>query len=115
MDLKLNNNVDRRGFLKCMQWAGAAVAWSFAGGLPSSELLGAQKSNTRASDFIFVQISDSHIGFNNTANTDVNGTLQVAVDQINAAVHQPDFILHTGDLTHLAKAAEFDTMSQILT
>jgi Icc protein len=114
MELNLKNNVDRRGFLKCMQWAGAAVAWSFTGGLPRSELLGAQKSNTKAADFIFVQISDSHIGFNKPANTDVNGTLQVAVDQINAAVRQPDFILHTGDLTHLAKAAEFDTLDQIL-
>src|SRR6266436_241930 len=92
---KLNDNVDRRGFLKCMQWAGAAVVWSFAGGVPSSQLLGAQKGKTKAADFTFVQISDSHIGFNKPANAGVNGTLQVAVDQINAAVHQPDLILHT--------------------
>jgi Icc protein len=114
MALKLNDNVDRRGFLKCMQWAGAAVVWSFTGGVPGSQLLGAPEEKTKAADFTFVQISDSHIGFNRPANTDVNGTLQVAVDQINAAVRQPDLILHTGDLTHLAKAAEFDTMSQIL-
>jgi 3',5'-cyclic AMP phosphodiesterase CpdA len=114
MTLKLNDNVDRRGFLKCMQWAGAGVIWSFAGGVPSSQLLGAQKEKNRSADFTFVQISDSHIGFNRPANTDVNGTLQLAVDQVNAAVRQPDFILHTGDLTHLAKAAEFDTLDQIL-
>jgi Icc protein len=94
--------------------AGAAVVWSFAGGAPSSQLLGAQKAKTKAADFTFVQISDSHIGFNKPANTDVNGTPQLAVDQINAAVHQPDLILHTGDLTHLAKASEFDTLDQIL-
>src|SRR5580698_5282150 len=114
MALKLNDNMDRRGFLKCMQWAGAAVVWSFARGVPSSQLLGAPNDKTELADFTFVQISDSHIGFNKPANADVNGTLQVAVDQINAAVRQPDLILHTGDLTHLAKAAEFDTMSQIL-
>jgi hypothetical protein len=107
-------DIDRRGFLKCMQWAGAAVAWSFTSGVTSSQLLGSQKGKTKAADFTFVQISDSHIGFNKPANTDVNGTLQVAVDQINAAIQQPDLILHTGDLTHLAKAAEFDTLDQIL-
>src|SRR6478672_11246785 len=114
MILKLNREVDRRGFLKCMQWTGAAVVWSFTGGVPSSQLLGAENDKAKAADFTFIQISDSHIGFNKPANTDVNGTLQLAVDQINAAVHQPDLILHTGDLTHLAKANEFDTLQQIL-
>ena len=114
MICKRSDAVDRRGFLKCMQWAGAAVVWSFSGGVPSSELLGAEKGKTKAADFTFLQISDSHIGFNKPANADVNGTLQAAVDQINAAVRQPDLILHTGDLTHLAKANEFDTLEQIL-
>ena len=85
MDSKLNREIDRRGFLKCMEWAGAGVIWSFAGGVPSSRLLGAQeKHKMKPADFTFVQISDSHIGFNRPANTDVNGTLQLAVDQINA-------------------------------
>jgi Icc protein len=75
-------SVDRRGFLKCMQWAGAGVIWSFAGGIPSSRLLGAPKN--RPEDFAFVQISDSHIGFDKAANPDVNGTFQTAVDKINA-------------------------------
>jgi Icc protein len=114
MDLKLGQHVDRRGFLKCMQWAGAGVVWSFTGGVPTSQLLGAQKGRTKAADFTFVQISDSHIGFNKPANTNVNGTLQVAVDHINAAIRQPDLILHTGDLTHRAKPAEFGTLEQIL-
>jgi hypothetical protein len=108
------DNVDRLGFLKCMQWAGAVVVWSFARGVPSSQPLGAPTDNTKAADFTFIQISDSHLGFNKPANSDVNGTLHVAVDQINAAIRQPDLILHTGDLTHLAKAAEFDTLDQIL-
>jgi 3',5'-cyclic AMP phosphodiesterase CpdA len=75
-------------------------------------LLGAPKPRTE--DFAFVQISDSHIGFDKAANPDVNGTFQAAVDKINALDKQPDFILHTGDLSHLAKAAEFDTLDQLL-
>jgi 3',5'-cyclic AMP phosphodiesterase CpdA len=67
-----------------------------------------------AADFSFVQISDTHIGFNRPANTDVVGTLQTAIDRINALERQPDLVLHTGDLTHLAKAAEFDTLYQSL-
>ncbi len=110
----LGRDIDRRGFLKCMQWAGTGVVWSFAGGVPVSRLLGAPRAAARAEDFAFVQISDSHIGFDKAANPDVNGTLQRAVDKINALDKQPDFILHTGDLSHLAKAAEFDTLDQLL-
>jgi 3',5'-cyclic-AMP phosphodiesterase len=106
--------VDRRGFLKCMQWAGAAVVWSLRGGVASSHLLSAQEDKAKAADFTFVQISDSHIGFNKPANTDVNGTLKLAVGQINSALRQPDLVLHTGDLTHSARDAEFDTVDQIL-
>ena len=113
-DSLLDVAVDRRSFLKCMQWAGAAVVWSVSGGVPSSHLLGAEKDKAKAADFTFVQISDSHIGFDKPANADVNGTLQLAVGQINKALHQPDMILHTGDLTHSAKATEFDTLGQIL-
>src|SRR5712691_3118418 len=113
----LERGIDRRGFLKCMQWAGAGVVWSFAGGVPASRLLGAPllgARKTRAEDFAFVQISDSHIGFDKAANPDVSGTFQAAVDKINALDRQPDFVLHTGDLSHLAKANEFDTLDQLL-
>ncbi len=111
----LARDIDRRGFLKCMQWAGAGVVWSFAGGVPVSRLLGAQsKKMMRSEDFAFVQISDSHIGFDKPANADVNLTFQAAADKINGLAHQPDFILHTGDLSHLAKASEFDTLDQLL-
>jgi len=96
-----------------MQWAGAGVVWSFAGGVPASHLLAANKK-THGEDFTFVQISDSHIGFSRPANTDVGGTLQAAVDKINALERAPDFLIHTGDLTHLAKPGEFDTLDQLL-
>src|SRR5580658_691621 len=114
MTPKLNVELDRRGFLKCLQWAGSAALWSFTGGIPSSRLLGAETDTAEGADFTFGQISDSHIGFNGPANTAVNRTLRLAVDQINAAIHQPDLILHTGDLTHFARSAEFDTLDQIL-
>jgi 3',5'-cyclic AMP phosphodiesterase CpdA len=105
------NPIDRRGFLQCMQWAGTGMIWRLAAGVPASRLLGA---DTQPSGFRFVQISDSHIGFNRPANSNVAATLQAAIDQINALDPQPDFILHTGDLTHLAKTAEFDTLDQML-
>src|SRR5437868_3093662 len=109
-----NDGIDRRGFLKCMQWAGAAVVWSFSGGVPVSRLVGGEAGESRPEDFAFVQISDSHIGFNKPANTDVNATFQAAVEKINALDRHPDLILHTGDLSHLAKPAEFDTLDQML-
>ena len=63
----------------------------------------------------FVQISDSHIGFDKPANTDVTATLRAAVAKIKAAPEQPSFVLRTGDLTHLSKPSEFDTLQQVLT
>jgi 3',5'-cyclic AMP phosphodiesterase CpdA len=97
-----------------MQWAGTGVIWSLAGGVPASRLLGAEPQAKRASGFSFLQISDTHIGFNKPANTDVTGTLQTAIARINDLPQQPELILHTGDLTHLAKPAEFDTLDQTL-
>jgi 3',5'-cyclic AMP phosphodiesterase CpdA len=64
--------------------------------------------------FTFVQISDSHMGFNKAANPDVTATLQAAVDKINMLPQTPDFIIHTGDLTHSSKPAEFDTLDQVM-
>jgi 3',5'-cyclic AMP phosphodiesterase CpdA len=109
----LKDGIDRRGFLECMAWAGTGVVWTIAGGVPTSKLLAA---DTRLSkdDFTFVQISDSHIGFNRPANPDVTGTMQAAMDKINALPQQPEFLIHTGDLTHQAKPAEFDGMDQVL-
>ena len=105
------DGIDRRGFLRCMAWAGSGVVWTIAGGVPASKLLG--QTGTEEG-FQFVQISDSHIGFNKPANADVNATLQLAIDKINALPRTPDFLIHTGDLTHLAKPAEFDTLGQLL-
>ena len=112
-----NDGVDRRGFLKCMAWAGTGMLWTMSGGVLASRMLSpasAAAAETPAGDFSFVQISDSHIGFNKPANTDVVGTLKQAIAKINALPVAPDFILHTGDLTHLAETEEFDTLEQML-
>ena len=108
----MSNKIERRGFLKCMAWAGTGIVWAMNGGvLSSSELLAGAKRKSR---FNFVQISDSHIGFNKDPNHDVSKTLQEAVDKVNALADQPAFVIHTGDITHLSRPEEFDTAAQIL-
>jgi 3',5'-cyclic AMP phosphodiesterase CpdA len=107
------DGIDRRGFLKCMAWAGTGVLWTMSGGLLTSKILAAT-AEAAAGDFSFVQISDSHIGFNKDANKDVIGTLQKGIAKINALPKPPDFILHTGDLSHLSEAEEFDALEQNL-
>jgi 3',5'-cyclic AMP phosphodiesterase CpdA len=112
-----HDGVDRRGFLKCMGWAGTAVVCSISGGLLTSRALGDVLANPgalSAAELNFVQISDTHIGFNKPANTNVIGTFQEAIAKINALAKAPEFLLHTGDLSHLAQADEFDTVEQML-
>ena len=109
------DNIDRRGFLKCMAWAGTGLVWTVSGGIPSSRLFGESSGPKDGDTFSFTQISDSHLGFSKPANTDVAATLQLAIDRINAESSQPDFLIHTGDITHSAKAAEFDAAQQLLT
>ena len=73
-----------------------------------------QRMHMPRSGFSFVQISDSHIGFNKAANQDVSGTLKLAIGKINDLSVKPDLLLHTGDVTQSSKAAEFDTAQQII-
>jgi 3',5'-cyclic AMP phosphodiesterase CpdA len=107
------DGIDRRGLLKCMAWVGTGLVWTLRGGILSSEVFGRQAKQA-ASDFSFVQISDSHIGFMKGPYRDVTGTLKLAVDRINRLPQRPAFLLHTGDLTHLARANEFDTVAGVL-
>ena len=85
-----NDGVDRRGFLKCMTWAGTGLVWTMSGGIPASRAFAKLhgKDDRKSGDFSFVQISDSHIGFNKPANPDVTATLQLAIDKINAMQRQ---------------------------
>ena len=111
------DGIDRRGFLKCMAWAGTGALCVMQGGVLKSFALGSQDSSIKShktAGLSFVQISDSHMGFNKPANPDVVGTLRAAVDKINALPRQPEFILHTGDISHLSNPEEFDNVDQIL-
>jgi Icc protein len=100
----------RSDFLEHVAWTGSGIVWS----LSATGLLTAQPAEAAAQPFSFVQISDSHIGFTRPENPDVAGTLRKAVADINALPQQPAFVVHTGDVTHLSKAAEFDTAKSIL-
>ncbi len=109
------DGIDRRGFLECMAWAGTGMIWTVSGGVLSSKAFGQSAGGTAGeTGFSFVQISDSHIGFNKAANPDVTATLQEAIGKINALERTPDFLIHTGDLSHLSKPSEFDTLDQVL-
>jgi len=112
-------DLDRRHFLKCMAWVGTGAAWTFSAGVLRGTALGQSAKGMMSmhghdAGLRFVQISDSHIGFDKPANTDVTATLRAAIAKIKAAPEPPAFVLHTGDLTHLSKPAEFDTVQQVL-
>lgn len=111
------DGIDRRGFLKCMAWAGTGALCVMQGGVLKSFAFGSDGEIAKAAmkgDFTFAQISDSHIGFNKAANPDVTATLREAISKLNALPQNPEFVLHTGDLTQLSKAEEFDTLDQSL-
>ena len=111
-----DDGVSRRKVLECMTWAGTGVLWTVTGGVPRS--LGiidsAQAATAAAPGMSFLQISDSHVGFDKPANPNALGTLEEAVGKINAMPAKPSFMIHTGDITHLSKAAEFDNADRII-
>ena len=111
------DGVDRRGFLRCMAWAGTGALCVLQGGVLKSFALSDVMQNKvggMKGDLSFVQISDSHIGFNKDANPDVTATLRAAIAKVNALPTPPAFVLHTGDLTQLSKVEEFDTLAESL-
>ncbi len=102
----------RRAVLECMTWAGSAVLWTVAGGVPRGRLVGSAAAATTG--FTFAQISDSHIGFARDPNMDTPGTLKAALDLVKAAPVPPALMLHTGDVSHLTKPAEFDIAEKLI-
>ena len=109
------DRMDRRGFLQCAAWTGAAVMWTAAGGVLSSRVVTpAAAAEAPAGAFSFVQISDTHVGFKGQANADAAATLQQVIDRVNALPTRPAFVLHTGDQTHGQKAGAFDTVAELL-
>ena len=105
-----DSGVDRRQALECMAWAGSGLLWTLSGGVPGACLIG--RAQAAASGFSFVQISDSHIGFDKPANPNALGTLEEAIAKIGALPNKPAFMIHTGDITHLSKPQQFDDAQQ---
>ncbi len=109
------DGVSRRHALECMLWAGTGVLWTVSGGVPKSfNLLGRAEAAPAATSFTFLQISDSHVGFDKAANPNALGTLQEAIAKVKALPTKPAFMLHTGDITHLSAPAQFDNAAQVI-
>jgi 3',5'-cyclic AMP phosphodiesterase CpdA len=110
--------VSRRKALTCMAFGGAGTLFALTGGVLTpmdlAEAADERQGAARSARPLFVQISDSHIGFHKDANPDVNGTLSATIDLVNGMHEQPALILHTGDITHLSRPEEFDTAQQLL-
>jgi 3',5'-cyclic AMP phosphodiesterase CpdA len=110
-----DDGVSRRRALECMLWAGTGVLWTVSGGVPQSvSLLGRAEAATAAASFTFLQISDSHVGFDKAANPNALGTLHEAIAKVKALPSKPAFMLHTGDITHLSAPAQFDNAAQAI-
>jgi 3',5'-cyclic AMP phosphodiesterase CpdA len=109
--------LSRRNALKCMAFGGAGTLFALSGGVLAPVDLavaaGDMKGAAELGKPVFVQISDTHIGFNKDANPDVNATLSQTIDLVNGMFEQPELIIHTGDITHLSKPAEFDLAQQL--
>src|SRR5579862_3919526 len=110
--------LSRRNALKCMAYGGAGTLFALSGGVLVPFDLAMAASDTQGAAKLgkplFVQISDTHIGFNKDANPDVNATLKQTIELVNAMPEQPGLIIHTGDITHLSRPAEFDLAQQML-
>jgi 3',5'-cyclic AMP phosphodiesterase CpdA len=105
---------NRRKILECMTWAGTGVLWTIAGGVPRSLGIIDQALAAEPGKLTFLQISDSHVGFDKPANPNVIGTLEEAIGKIKTLPVKPAFMIHTGDITHLSKPAEFDNADRVI-
>ncbi|MFF2551524.1 metallophosphoesterase family protein [Nocardia sp. NPDC058058] len=104
----------RRQLLRHSAWFGSAVGLAVVGGEVVSHIAGTAQAATGRPTLRFAQLSDSHIGFTGTANGNVTETFNEAIGQVNSLGYTPDFVIHTGDLTHLATPEQFDQVHQML-
>jgi 3',5'-cyclic AMP phosphodiesterase CpdA len=114
MNSHRDDGVSRRKILECMTWAGTGVLWTVAGGVPRSVGIIGEAQAAPASGLTFLQISDSHVGFDKPANPNAIGTLEEAIKKIGTLPAKPAFVIHTGDVTHLSKPSEFDDADRII-
>jgi 3',5'-cyclic AMP phosphodiesterase CpdA len=106
--------VSRRKVLECMTWAGTGLLWTLTGGVPRSLGLIDEAVAAEATGLTFLQISDSHIGFDKPANPHTSATLEEAIAKVKSLPVKPSFMIHTGDISHLSKVAEFDEADKII-
>ncbi|WP_424683609.1 metallophosphoesterase family protein [Frateuria sp. YIM B11624] len=113
-DLPDDVPTDRRHFLKCMAWAGSGTLFLMKGGVLQARTLDRGAAADPDASFGFVQVSDSHIGFHKAPNMDVVGSLRASLALVDAQPRRPDFLIHTGDLTHLSRPEEFETLAGVM-
>ena len=109
-----DDGLNRRKVLECMTWAGTGVLWTVAGGVPTSLGIIDEAVAAEQKGFTFLQISDSHMGFDKPANPNAKGTLEEAIGRVKALPERPSFMIHTGDISHLSKPSEFDDAERII-
>jgi 3',5'-cyclic AMP phosphodiesterase CpdA len=109
-----DDGVSRRKVLECMTWAGTGVLWTISGGVPHSLGIMGEAQAQESKSLTFLQLSDSHVGFDKPANPNALGTLEEAIVQVNALTKKPAFAIHTGDISHLSTAQQFDDADRII-
>src|SRR5262252_1231509 len=113
-EIDQRHSINRRKVLECMTWCGTGVLWTIAGGVPHSLGIMGEAQAAESRGLTFLQISDSHVGFDKPANPNALGTLEEAIAKVNGLPQKPAFMLHTGDITHLSKEKEFDDADHII-
>jgi 3',5'-cyclic AMP phosphodiesterase CpdA len=114
------SRLSRRSALQCMAYGGAGTLFALSGGILTPIDLASAHADDETTPGqslgkpLFVQISDTHIGFAKEANPDVNRTLTETIELVNGMQQQPALVIHTGDITHLSRPAEFDLAQQLL-
>jgi 3',5'-cyclic AMP phosphodiesterase CpdA len=99
----MSQDCDRRDFLALLGIGGLV----FSAGLPGcgsaagDSVALAPRTQRRVEDFFFLQLTDTHWGFHGSANPQADTTLERAVATINSVDARPDFVVFTGDLTHV--------------
>ena len=110
-----DDGVSRRQVLECMTWVGTGVLWTVSGGVPHALGLIDKAAAQEAHALTFLQISDSHIGFDfKTPYPNAVGTLEECIAKVNALPTKPAFMIHTGDISHLSTAAQFDDADKVI-
>jgi 3',5'-cyclic AMP phosphodiesterase CpdA len=109
-----DDGVSRRKVLECMTWAGTGVLWTISGGVPHSLGIMGEAQAQESKSLTFLQLSDSHVGFDKPANPNALGTLEEAIVKVNALPKKPAFAIHTGDISHLSLEQQFDDADRII-